>query len=417
MSELDSYYKTVAYLESLNKAFVRVKNPEMYIERTRYFLELIGRPDKGLKFIHITGTAGKGTVSAMIQSALTGSGVRTGLFTSPYVQALTELIKVDNLYIDQKELVGIVDYLRPFIAVAGKSAWGAPSYFELIVIISFEYFKRQKCEWAVVEVGMGGKYDATNVIENSIVTAVTNVHLDHEVVLGKTVEEIAKDKAGIIKNGSYFFTSELRPHILEMFENICKENGAVFSSVGDPSNSFSENNYAIVNAIAKNLGISDNVMENSAGTTKLPARFEIVKNHPLVVIDGAHNPVKIESVVQKVDGLKKNKVIIVLAISDDKDYKGMLDRIMKVADVLFVTGYKSNVRACRDPEELFMYTQNAGFKKKCSIEKDPFKAFSDACATASENDIVVVTGSFYLAGMIRGLFFTEENVLTKRISF
>jgi len=158
----------------------------------------------------------------MIHEVLLVSGKKVGSFTSPFVVTSIEKVKVGELYISPEEFADIVEYLKPFIDEAYISGpYGRPSYFEIFFAIALVYFKQQKCEWVVLEVGLGGRYDATNIIERPIVTAITNIDYDHTEILGKTLKKIAFDKAGIIKTGAEFFTTEQNKSVLAVFSEIC----------------------------------------------------------------------------------------------------------------------------------------------------------------------------------------------------
>ena len=159
-------------------------DPSIYIKRMRWFLDLLGNPEKDFKYIHITGTAGKGSVSTMLQDRMVRSGKRTGLFTSPFVTTSIEKIQVDELYIDPVEFADIVDGMKPMIDRAfAECPYGGPSYFERFLAIALVYFRKQKCEWVVLEVGCGGRHDATNVIPAPVVSAITNIDYDRLIMI------------------------------------------------------------------------------------------------------------------------------------------------------------------------------------------------------------------------------------------
>jgi dihydrofolate synthase/folylpolyglutamate synthase len=217
------------------------------------------------------------------------------------VTTAIEKFKVNDLYISPKEFVNIVEYLKPFIAQADEfGPYGAPSAFEICLAIACIYFKRQHCEYVVLEVGLGGRYDATNVIENPLVTAITNIDYDHTEILGKRLQDIAYDKAGIIKEGSVFYTSEQRPLLKTLFRKICKEKKVSFNGI-PKQKTYMEYNIKLVTEVCRYIGIADSDISNGIKNTKLPCRFEIAEQKPLIILDGAHNRVKIASTVSKVD--------------------------------------------------------------------------------------------------------------------
>ncbi|TSC96008.1 MAG: dihydrofolate synthase / folylpolyglutamate synthase [Candidatus Berkelbacteria bacterium Licking1014_2] len=211
------------------KQLQRKNRPEIYLKRMSFLLRLLGRPDKDFQIIHIAGTAGKGSVANVIQSILSASGQKTGLYTSPYATTSMEKIKVDGLYISHADFAKIVNDLKPHInLIYRRFSCGAPSYFEIFLAIALIYFQRQKCRWVVLETGLGGRYDPTNFVEKPIAAAITNIDYDHTDILGKTLRQIAIDKAGIIKKNGRFFTAEQRPKLLKIFKKICEERGADF---------------------------------------------------------------------------------------------------------------------------------------------------------------------------------------------
>src|SRR3989338_375395 len=238
MDKFARYHRSVEFLEGLAnlryKYYAEDKSGDksIYLKRTRYFLNLLGNPDYGIKFIHVTGTSGKGSVCSYLHEVLLASGKKAGLFTSPFVVTTIEKIKVGNLYISPDEFADLVEEVKPALDRAyAESPHGGPAYFEVILAIGLLYFKRKKCEWAVLEVGMGGKYDATNVIKNPVATIITNIGYDHTETLGKTLTKIAGEKGGIIKPGAKFWTTERRPHLLKIFNNVCRTKGIKFNVI------------------------------------------------------------------------------------------------------------------------------------------------------------------------------------------
>ena len=234
MNQFLEYTKTIEFLEGLSNIapqrnyMTNHSHPDFYIKRMRYFLGLLGNPEKGPKYIHVTGTAGKGSVSAMIAQGLKASGKKVGLFTSPFVTTSVEKIWVDGLYIAPNELAKLVNNIKPVLdEMSQKSPYGMASYFEIFTALAFLYFKQQKCEWVVMEVGCGGRYDSTNVIPAPKAAVITNIGYDHTKILGKTLIKIAKDKAGIIKKGTRVYTTEKRANLIQIFKDECKKAGAV----------------------------------------------------------------------------------------------------------------------------------------------------------------------------------------------
>lgn len=424
MQDFERYHAAIRFLEGLanmpaGKQYMKDRsNPAIYLKRMRYFLDLVGFDEQGINFIHITGTAGKGTVTTMVHEILHAAGKNVGSFTSPFTTTSIEKIKVGEKYIAPDELAEIVDYLKPFIDRAyAESPYGGPSYFELFVVIALLYFKKQKCDWVVLEVGLGGRYDATNFIKKPIITAITTIDYDHTEILGNTLEEIAWDKAGIIKKGSEFITAEQRPKLLKLFRGICKEVDASFLQVGSSTYPI-ENNATLATAIANHIGIQGACVDNGIKVAKLPCRFETMQESPRVILDGAHNRVKIQSTVEALRKLKYKRLHLVIGMADSKNKDAMLRQIIPFADEVYVTRFQVIARKCADPKSVLVLSKK--YLKKTTKTKlflDPTTALQAALMNAGTEDLILVTGSFYLAGELRTYWMPEAEILRCRRSF
>lgn len=423
MNDFKRYYAAVNYIEGLSNlptdneyiASVNKRNSGVYIARMRYFLNLIGNPDKGLKYIHITGTAGKGTVTNMVHEMIRSSGKRVGSFTSPFVTTSIEKIKFNDRYISPNEFADIVDYLKPFIDQAYISGpYGRPSYFEIFLAIAFVYFKKKQCDWVVLEVGLGGRFDATNVIEEPIVTAITTIDYDHTQVLGKTLKEIAYDKAGIIKSGSTFFTAEQRPALIEIFRNVCAANKVWLNQIIHKED-YQEYNLALASRIAEHIGISNEHIEKGSKKSSLQCRFEIVQRKPIIVLDGAHNRSKIKSTVLNLKKMKFSKLHLIIGMADSKDDMSILKEIIPHANVIYFTRFQIKDRKCAHPKKLEQRAkQFLSVGSKSIVNLDPQYSLSSALKHSRKGDVVLVAGSFFLAGEIRKKWCSEEKILAKR---
>lgn len=420
-SNLAPYFETVQFLEGLanvrgRKDFMEDQsNPDLYLKRMRYFLDLIGNPHKrNFKYIHIAGTSGKGSTVAMLYEALRAVGKNVGSFTSPFITTTIEKIKVNDKYISPDEFVEIVDYLKPYIDQAYLSSpYGGPSYFEILNAVGFLYFAKKKCEWVILEVGCGGRYDATNVIEKPVATAVTSIDFDHTKLLGNTLKKIAYQKAGIMKKGAPFFTTEQRPHLLKVFKNLAKSKRIKFVPVkagGDHQNY----NEALVKAILGYLKIPNSKIKRP----QLPCRFEILQKNPIIVLDGAHSVSKIKSTVENLKKLKFKKLILVLAITASKDIDGICKIIVPHADYVLATRFSMPFRKCANPKELVSACKK--YKKqsaKMEMFMDPNQALARALKKAGQKDLVLATGSFFLTGELRKRCYPEKRILKTLRSF
>ncbi len=424
MNNFEQYYNAINFLEGLSNLplkgdyIINRQHTDVYLKRMRYFLNLIGNPDRGIKYIHITGTAGKGTVTNMLHEIFHVSGKNVGSFTSPFVTTSIEKIKVKDVYIAPDELADIVEYLKPFIDKAYlEGPYGRPSYFEIFLAIAFIYFKQKKCEWVVLEVGLGGRYDATNVIENPVVTAITTIDYDHTQVLGKTLKKIAYDKAGIIKKNSLFFTAEQRPSLLKIFSEKCGVRKVQMIQIPKQEN-YQEYNKALVSAIAESLGISTSFIKKGINNARLQCRFEIIQQKPLVVLDGAHNRSKIRSTIANLKKLTFNKLHLIIGIAENKDETLILNQIVPCADKIYLTRFQIKERKCAHPKELMKRSKKYS-KKSAQIEifLDATQALDKALSEAKDDDLVLVVGSFFLAGELRKKWVSEKRILEKRKSF
>ena len=419
------YHAAVSYLETLGNITGGYQKtdlkshprPEMFLERMQDFLDDLGNPEKGFKYVHITGTAGKGSVASLVHTQLEKDGKKAGIFTSPFTVSTIEKIQIGSKYIDPLVFADLTDKLKPHIdQLMLYGRYGAPSYFEMMLAIALLYFKKEKCEYVVLEVGLGGSFDATNIIKKPIITAITNIGLDHMHILGPRRIDIANDKSGIIKKGSRFFTSEEDGKILNIFKAQCDKFGAECNALNVKGLDYDSRNRLLAGSICVSLGIIEHARDLKTAL-KLPARFEMVKKYPLVILDGAHNPSKIDSTIYNLKRLKYRRLILVIAISADKDWKSMLKMIIPKAYEIYVTRFSVQGRQAVDPKLLFQEAQkHAGRKQSVHLFSDPIQAYEAALKKLASDDALLVTGSFYLAGDIRSLYCPEEEILKNRNS-
>ena len=394
------------------------------LSRTQTLLEKMGNPEKDLKYIHIAGTNGKGSTAAMTASILRKAGYRTGLYTSPYIYRFHERIQVDGEQISDEDLIAITEYVKPL----ADSMEESPTEFELVCCIAFEYFKRKKCDVVVLEVGMGGEFDATNVIPTPEVAVITNIGLDHTDVLGSTVEEIALTKAGIFKEGGNAVVYRGLPSVEKVFEDVCKERNvslkkADFDSLelqsldlfgqtfhcGDRKNirlpllgDHQLHNASVVLSIAdtlieKGYHITEQAIYDGIRDVSWPGRFDIVCRDPLFIIDGGHNPQCIEALVKNVeDYLTGRKVIALTGVLADKDYGDMYKPMMSLISE-FVCITPDNPRKM-EAADLAKHLQSAGAQATaCATTADGVRM---AMKKAGKDGAVLCFGSLYSIGAI-----------------
>lgn len=393
--------------------------------RTQELLEKMGNPEKKLKFVHIAGTNGKGSTAAMTASILSKAGYRTGLYTSPYIYRFHERIQVDGVEISDEDLTEITEYVKPLADSMAQS----PTEFELVCCIAFEYFYRKKCDIVVLEVGMGGAWDATNVIEVPEVAVITNIGLDHTEYLGDTVEKIAETKSGIFKPHGHAVVYRSTPSVEVVYERVCAERdvslrkadfdglvlkahtleGQVFDC-GSRKNlvlpllgDHQLHNASVVLSIADTLigegwKISEQNIYDGIRDVRWPGRFDIVCRKPLFIIDGGHNPQCIEALVKNIrDYLAGKKVIALTGVLADKDYADMYKPVMPLVD-RFVCITPPNPRKL-EAEQLARYLQQAGAQAQAS--ESILDGVKKAMELAGEDGVVLCFGSLYSIGGIR----------------
>ena len=394
------------------------------LERTFELLEKMGNPQNDLKYVHIAGTNGKGSTASMTASILRKAGYRTGLYTSPYIYRFHERMQIDGEQISDEDLIEITEYVKPL----ADSMEQSPTEFELVCCIAFEYFKRKQCDIVVLEVGMGGEFDATNVIPAPEVAVITNIGLDHTDVLGSTLEEIALTKSGIFKEGSNAVVYRCKSSVEAVFEEVCAKKNiplkkADFASLkrnsldlfgqnfdcGDRKNiqlpllgDHQLHNASVVLSIADTLiekgwKISEQNIYDGIRDVSWPGRFDIVCRDPLFIIDGGHNPQCIEALVKNIeDYLVGRKVIALTGVLADKDYGDMYKPVMPLIDE-FVCITPDNPRKM-EAADLAMYLREAGAKATaCATTRD---GVIKAMELAGKDGAILCFGSLYSIGAI-----------------
>lgn len=404
------------------------------LKRTQTLLEKMGNPEKKLRFVHIAGTNGKGSTAAMTASILRKAGYRTGLYTSPYIYRFHERMQVNGEEISDEELAAVTEYVKPLAESMAES----PTEFELVSCIAFEYFCRQKCDIVVLEVGMGGALDSTNVIDTPEVAVITNIGLDHTEYLGDTVEKIAETKSGIFKENGHAVVYRSAPSVEAVYERVCAERNVSLKKADFESLRLKQHtlegqvfdcghrkdlvlpllgdhqlhNAAVVLAIADTLieegwQISEENIREGIRDVRWPGRFDIVCRNPLFIIDGGHNPQCIEALVKNIqDYLTGRKVIALTGVLADKDYADMYRPVMPLVD-RFVCITPPNPRKL-DAPLLAQYLRETGANADaCETTSEGVK---QAMALAGKDGVVLCFGSLYSIGAIRDAL-TELGVI------
>lgn len=416
------------------------------LERITYLLKLLGDPHKKFRSIHIGGTSGKGSVAYILSQLLTRQGLKTGLHVSPHLQTIRERMQINGNFISEKDFVTLVNEIKPLVEKTEKSlGLKKPSFFETTVALAFKHFANNKIDIGVVEVGLGGRLDATNVLK-PILSVITNVDLDHTDILGNTLEQIAKEKSGIIKKGVpvvsgahqlavkniiakkaeinkspiYFINDKFRYQVVRLDFSGVKisfswlKTTKKYFTIPIPSVFQAENTSlalaAIMSLKKQGFNFKEQKISNSLSSLKIPGRFEIVNKNPLLIIDGAHNPAKIKALLyslHKLEGPKK--YIFLIAFKKDKNISAMLKTLYGHAETFVITEFNQTTdmgrrftATVKDIEQILAETTFSG---KIIIEKNSTKAFQKAKKLSGKKTPLVVTGSLYLIGEVRDILF------------
>ncbi len=394
------------------------------LSRTRELLRRIGDPHKKLKFVHIAGTNGKGSTASMLSSAFRAAGYKTGLYTSPYIIRFNERMQINGEMIPDEELSQITEMVKPF----ADTMEDRPTEFELVTVIAMEYFARNHCDIVILEVGMGGEFDSTNVIDCPEASVIVNIGLDHTGVLGETLEEIAQAKAGIIKGGDVVLYRG-SPSVEQVFEDKCRETGARlhradFDSIRLHDQGFwgqcfdcggreklelpllgehQRRNTAVVLAAVdvlrqKGWSISEEQLRQGLKTVYWPGRFELLRREPVFFADGGHNPQCMEALAENIRSYLPNRALTALVgVMADKDY---MDMFAQVAPYIsrFVTVTPDNPRALPAQE---LAEALSIFGKPVTVCQSVEEGVRTAIARTSQQEAVVAFGSLYMLGTIR----------------
>lgn len=452
--KLDYLYTFIDY--SLTRD-MRYTSDKFNLERMHHFLALMGDPHKAYHVIHVAGTKGKGSTSALITNALKMSGLKTGFYTSPHLQDYCERIQVDLYPIPHAIFIELVDYMIPYIEQVKEI-----TTFELTTALAFLYFQRQAVDIAVMEVGLGGRLDATNVVD-PIVSVITSLSLDHVNVLGDTLAKIAFEKGGIIKPGRPVVVAPQKEEARIVLERIAKERNSPLIQVGkdylyaaashdlDKQSFFvwPKEEQSLVNMYIESAGrdewkpvrlqipllgfhqvqnaatafvtletinrngINVHLDDISRGFSEVnwPGRFEILSKKPLIVIDSAHNRESALRLRNAIDdyfpGMPK---VLVFGASEDKDIQGMLIELIPRVKTIVAT--KSTHPRAVEPEVIVNYALQFGLRgiQTSSIEE----GLDTALRLAGDEALVLVTGSLFVAGAVRDVWLNRKS--TEKVS-
>lgn len=414
-----TYEQSLEYIHSLNKFGI---NPGL--ERIEALCAAVGNPQKKLKFVHVAGTNGKGSTSTMVACALQKSGKKTGLFTSPFVTDFRERICVDGRMVDKELFARVVAELEPIVSALAAEDM-QPTEFEVITAAAFMIFERCGCEVCVLEVGLGGRLDSTNVILTPLVSVIASISLDHTAILGDTVEQIAAEKCGIIKNGGRTVCYPVQPESVDdIIKNTCFEKNNTFNKPdlnavnniinGIDGVSFEydgvdyklsmSGEYQVYNAVTaieacRLLGLDVDSIKRGIESAKVAARMEVISSSPLVLLDGGHNDDGGKAVAASIGSLLKGKrIAAVIGMMADKNVDAYLSCVAPLCSKITACSVADNPRTMSARE---LCELASVYCDECAAVECAADAVDLALAELDDYDCLLVCGSLYLAGEVR----------------
>ena len=405
----------------------------MSLEKIETLVNLLGHPERQYPVVHITGTKGKGSTAAIISSILNQSGYRVGLYTSPHLVTLRERVRINGEPLPKVDLCRMVEAIRGSIDVMTRSSAGGPeTFFDVWTALAFLYFAECKVDIAVIEVGMGGRVDSTNVVQPSV-CVITPIGLDHTDRLGHTIPEIACEKAGIIKEGVSTVISPQEPEALTVIRETCDRNRSPLTQVGrDIRYTIKESNterqivdvesphfsyrglelpllggYQAINAATaigaadclrkQKIGVTDEGIVRGLKSVTWPGRLQVIGRRPWVILDGAHNPMAAKSLTQNIRNLfPYHQAILILSLQLDKAIEELCQEFSAWADIIIVAGRRVMRRRQADPDQVAALCAAHG--RAVYTTPTVAEALAMANALAMEDDLICVSGSLTLVG-------------------
>ena len=449
---IDTYEQAIEYLYSRINYERFAGNAwsasDFRLDRMREFLRRLGDPQESIPAVHIAGTKGKGSTAVMTAAVLTAAGYRTGLFTSPHITDFEERFVVDGQQASRAEVVELVNEIIGIVGDldATPGQWG-PTYFEIATALAWLLFRRRKVDIAVLEVGLGGRLDATNVCR-PLVTVITSISRDHTRQLGSRIEQIAWEKAGIVKPGVPLVSGVTNSPARETIADVCRDVGAPRLQMGedlgyhiDPEDrvrvsvrvgdqwteglrspllgEHQAHNLALCVAAVSvlrqaGLTIPDDAISRGLETVRWPGRVEVVRRDPTVIVDAAHNWASVTALLRTVRTLPARQRLLVFAATRDKDVAGMLRQLLPEFDTVILTSYVNNPRGLPVPElrRLTLLAKGGSIH----AAPDAATALKLALRLADPEDLICITGSFFIAAELRELLTETADVATSHMT-
>lgn len=404
------------------------------LDNIKKLLELLGDPQNNLKIIHVAGTNGKGSTCSFISSILKESGYKVGLYTSPFLETFTERIRVNGENIREEEVGKIVSLIKEKIEIMVSEGYSYPTEFEIVTAMAFYYYNQEKVDFVALEVGLGGRYDATNVIDKPVVSAITSISLDHTGILGDTLAKIAFEKGGIIKENCPTIVYPQQEEASEVIKNICVEKKSKyiecdFKNIEIKSSNINsqiyncningkelrdleikligdhqiKNSIVALNVIEylndiKITNISEENIRKGLLETKWPGRIEKISENPMFIIDGAHNEEGAKSLANSIDKYFENKnKILVIGMLEDKDIDSVLDLLIPKFNKV-ITTTPDNPRAI-DANKLKEKIERYNIEVTC--KPNIKEAVDYALEISNKDDVIISAGSLYMIGNVR----------------
>ena len=402
--------------------------PGYSLRHVEELLNRMGNPQFAARTVHIAGTKGKGSVAAMTARVLTASGHKTGLYTSPHFHSVRERISIDGSLISEAEFAATMAEIRPFIeSVRQDAAFRQLTYFEVLTALAFAYFKKEQADFQVLEVGLGGRLDATNVAKPAV-CIITSISLDHTQILGNSLEQIAREKAGIVKPGCWVVVSPQPEEAASAIKEICREKEAKVVQVGEDikwhktggdmfhqslvieggKNNYHvripllgdfqlENAAAAVAAleIVGSAGVAISAADIAQGLAgvRWPGRFQVVQQHPTVLIDGAHNVASMKRLVSNINEYFSDKrILLVFGTSSDKDMPGIVSELVSLSPNVIVV----QARHSRAASLAVLAAEFSQQGIEVETGESVSQALSRALSKAGRTDLICVTGSLFV---------------------
>ncbi|MBU5307098.1 bifunctional folylpolyglutamate synthase/dihydrofolate synthase [Clostridioides mangenotii] len=424
-----NYEEALQYISNTNRFGIKLG-----LETVTRLLELLGNPQENLNIIHVAGTNGKGSVCSFISNILIDAGYSVGLYTSPYLENFTERIRVDQNEIPKEEVANIVNIIDKKISIMLKEGYSNPTEFEIVTAMALYYYNLCNVDYVVLEVGLGGRYDATNVIKESLVSVITSISLDHIGVLGDTISKIAYEKAGIIKNSGTVVVYKQEYEAEEVIREICRKKDAKYigvdfdsieivrSDINTQVFNYTSSTYEYKNLEMKLIGehqiknailainvieylnihkkINVNIENIKTGLldTKWPGRIEIIKEAPLFIIDGAHNLDGAKSLAKVLEkNFSDKKETLIIGMLKDKEIDSVLEVLTPYFNKVIVT-YPISDRSM-EVDDLKIKISN--YIEDVVAIKDINDAVNLALKNANKDDVIIAAGSLYMIGAIR----------------